>query len=163
MSVESDWLEGSSTPAKPRGKGGRKRTNGAGDRSRKLECPDCGFIARCSAGALNAAGFPSCGCGARLELANLRDRAQLDWETLSAEIAQLAPAEQNRIYRELGYLDLVVALDSAGRIAAPRRSGDAQKRCQWQGGYCSRYVTGATCPEHTPGGRDAHYADRRGV
>lgn len=157
---ENDWLGGTAAPVEiPRARGGRKRTNGAGDRSRKLECPDCGFIARCSAGALNRAGFPLCGCGARLELANLRDRVQLDYDALAAEIAQLPAREQNRIWRELGYLDLIVALDPDGNIAAGPRSGLVTKRCQWQGGYCSRFVKGATCPEHTPGG-DRRYSER---
>lgn len=158
---ETDWLgEAPSAPSQAgHTKGGRKRTNGAGDRSRKLECPECGFIARCSAGALAHAGYPTCGCGARLETPNLRDRALLDWDALADELARLPIREQNRIYRDLGYDDLVVALDSTGKIAAPRRSGEKAKRCQWDGGYCMKYVTGRLCPEHTPGG-DREYSER---
>lgn len=44
--------------------------------------------------------------------------------------------------RRLGYGDLVPV--------RPKRDarGEGRKRCQWQGGYCMKYVTGSYCPEH---------------
>lgn len=147
---ESDWL-GDVEETAPRRRGGRLRVNGAGDRSRKLECPECGFICRTSAGALERAGFPSCGCGTVLEAPNLRDRMRLEPETVEEEIGRFSLREQNRIWRELGYLDLVVPLDADGRLKnLERRSGAAPRTCQWDGGYCNVYVSGQYCAEHDP-------------
>lgn len=159
MAVETDWL-GEPQASKPdRSRGGRKRTNGAGDRSRLIECPECGFKARTSATALREAGFPTCGCGTRLELANMRDRAAVEPDALLDDLAKLAPRDQNAAYRELGWHDLTVPLDSKGRIAAGPRSGVSMKRCAWEGGYCTKFATGRYCPEHG-NGSDRTYRER---
>lgn len=79
--------------------GGRPVSSGAGSRSRKLACGSCGFIARTTLGALERSGYPTCGCGERLELADFADRVKVgDADALAAADAQ-AGAELERIDR----------------------------------------------------------------
>lgn len=74
-------------------------------RQRKSSCPACGFIAYASASAYRRAGMPVCGCGVRLQLANLRDIAELEPERLD----ELGERSYHAAMRELGMVDEIHA------------------------------------------------------
>jgi hypothetical protein len=59
-------------------------------RQRKLQCERCGFLCYVSRGALQRCGVPRCACGETLRLANLRDRAAVEWDQLAAELESMA-------------------------------------------------------------------------
>lgn len=98
-------------------------------RQRKLSCEACGFIAYASAGAIMAAGIPSCGCGRPMEIANLRDLEVIDPEGFERLVGSLGLKAGNAAMRELGYTDAIV------RRSPPRRS--RQPQCKSDG--CSRF------------------------
>jgi hypothetical protein len=126
--------------AAPQNVGGRPAKGHVG-RQRKVHCERCGFIAYASRGALQRSGFPVCGCGEPMTLANLRDRAAVEWDELEAELLSYGRGAYDAAMRELGYTAMI-----AGK--APRRSGAAQHRCEWEGGYCAKFTSGRYCPEH---------------
>jgi hypothetical protein len=125
---------------------------------RKIHCEACGVILYGSAAALTRSGLPVCGCGERMTVPNLRDRAAVEWDALEIELRSYGPLAFNDAMRELGHLAMVEPLKDTSR-----KGGAEQKRCGWEGGYCSVYVASRYCTEHTPGGLDAHYSDRRGA
>jgi hypothetical protein len=137
--LESDWLGDVAaapvTRGRPAARPGHPKT-----RSRKLECHGCGFIARASRGALVRAGMPSCGCGERMALADLRDRAAVDWDALAAELESYGRGAYDAAMRELGYTDMIAPRDTGGRGGGP------PKRCAvWQ---CHRFTAAEYCAEH---------------
>ena len=147
MSVaESAWL--GEVVAPPVSRGGRPAKGHVG-RQRKVHCEACGFIAYASRGALQRSGLPVCGCGQPMLLANLRDRAAVEWDALEAELLSYGRDAYDAAMRELGYRDMIEPR------RAPRKSGAAQHRCGWEGGYCSKFVSGVYCPEHEQGARAA--------
>jgi hypothetical protein len=119
--------------------GGRPAKDYAGRGNRKMECPACGFIARCSAGAIErAGGLPSCACGECMILPNLRDRAAVEWDALETELVSYGRDAYDAAMRELGYAGMVEPR------TAPRRSGAAQQRCQGPG--CHKFRSARYCP-----------------
>jgi hypothetical protein len=76
-------------------------------------------------------------------LANLRDRAIVEWDELERELADYGRDAYNAAMRELGYTDMVEPKRGSRGL-----SGAGQKRCQWEGGYCTRFASGRYCPEH---------------
>lgn len=142
MTVEADWLAGASAPAV--NVGGRPAKGHKG-RQRKLCCPDCGFIAYATAGAVErAGGLPTCACGARMIVPNLRDRAVIEWDALEADLSRLGRDEWNAAMREIGAKDLVMPK------YGDRRSGLGSKRCAWAEGHCVKFTATIYCPEHDP-------------
>ena len=137
---EADWLDGAAlVPA--RNVGGRPAKDYRARGNRKLECPQCGFIARCSAAAIErAGGLPTCGCGRGMIVPNLRDRAAIEWDALAAELESYGRNAYDAAMRELGHVDMI----------APRRSterhGGAQRRCEVNG--CHKFSAGRYCAEH---------------
>jgi hypothetical protein len=145
----TDWLAGASAPAA--NPGGRPAKGHKG-RQRKLCCPDCGFIAYATAGAVErAGGLPLCACGGAMIVPNLRDRAVIEWDTLEAELSRLGVDRWNAAMREIGATALVAPKH------ADRRSGAAAKRCAWPEGHCVKFTSAVYCPEHDP----AEQASRR--
>jgi hypothetical protein len=140
MSIESDWL--GDTASHGRNPGGRPAKDQRG-RQRKLHCERCGFIAYASASALERCGFPSCACGEPMVLANLRDRAIVEWDQLERELSKLGERAYNAAMRELGFTDMIV------KRSGDRKSGGDQRRCEF--GSCTRWARGRYCAEH-----DAH-------
>lgn len=126
-------------------------------RLRKIHCEACGFIARTTRGALIRSGLPSCGCGERMTLADLRDRAAVEWDALETELRGYGQAAYIAAMRELGERPEIETGGDYGR------GGAAQHRCEWAGGYCVRFTSTPYCNEHTPGGLDSHYSERRGA
>lgn len=98
-------------------------------RQRKLACPACGFIAYASAGAVQSAGIPTCGCGSPMAVANLRDLEVIDPDGFEQLVGSLSLKGGNAAMRELGYLDSIV------RRSPPRRTN--QPQCKRDG--CSRF------------------------
>jgi hypothetical protein len=137
MSLETDWLGDAASPS--RNPGGRPAKGHRG-RQRKLRCERCGFIAYSSASALERAGRPTCGCGEPMVLANLRDRAIVEWDQLERELSKLGERAFNAAMRELGYRDMI------GRRSGDRKSGGDQRRCGY--GSCTRWARGRYCAEH---------------
>jgi hypothetical protein len=153
--TESDWLGDAAASSKPHA-GGRPAKGHTG-RQRKIHCERCGFIAYASRGALERSGYPRCACGDAMVLANLRDRAAVEWDALEHELVSYGRDAYNAAMRELGFTDMI-------QPAARARSlgGGAQKRCQWEGGYCTRFASGRYCAEHNPhktARRTARYID----
>jgi NAD-dependent SIR2 family protein deacetylase len=147
-SFERDWL--GELPPAPRNVGGRPAKHHRG-RMRKLACGDCGAILySTSISSLQRSGLPSCGCGGTFAVANLRDRALIEWETLARELESQGPRAWNAAMRELGADDLVIPIGTDGLVKRPRGSGLAPSRCQWEGGNCVKFTTGRYCPEHDP-------------
>jgi hypothetical protein len=130
-------------------------------RSRKTLCPECGFIAYVTAGGVErAGGLPSCACGARMTVPNLRDRAAIEWDTLETELLAMGRHAYIEAMGELGF----ESADVVGPATVKRKGGGlARIRCQWPS--CGKFTNGRRyCPEHDPfAQRDGHYADRRGV
>lgn len=124
--------------AAERKRGGRPAKGHVGYQ-RKIHCQACGFIAYATRGALQRSGFPRCGCGQPLTLANLRDRAAVEWDALKAELLAIGRDAYERACRELGYTDLI------GKKGGPSRSG-RQSRCEF--GTCTRWTSGVYCDEH---------------
>jgi len=104
MISETDWLGDVTAYTKPLG--GRPAKGHTG-RQRKLYCERCGFIAYASRGALERCGFPSCACGEPMALANLRDRALVEWEQLERELMAYGRDAYNAAMRELGHTGMV--------------------------------------------------------
>lgn len=141
--LEADWL---GTDAEPqRNRGGRPAKDYRARGNRKLECPSCGFVCRCSAAAVaRAGGLPSCACGERMVVPELRDRAVIEWDALAAELQEAGPATWNRAMRELGHVDAIVTTHPE------RRGGAERRRCTWDAGYCTRWPLSGSdrCREH---------------
>lgn len=151
MSATVDaWLGEVPTQRRPGGRPAKGHTG----RQRKVHCERCGFIAYASRGALQRSGFPCCGCGEAMTLANLRDRAAVEWDALEAELLSYGRGAYDAAMRELGYVDMIAP-------SAPRRSGAVQHRCEWEGGYCAKFTIGRYCPEHEPANRPAMGATHR--
>jgi hypothetical protein len=147
----TDWLAGASAPAA--NPGGRPAKGHKG-RQRKLCCPDCGFIAYATAGAVErAGGLPSCACGGAMIVPNLRDRAAIEWDALEAELVSYGRDAYDAAMRELGYGGMVEPR------TAPRRSGAAQQRCQGPG--CHKFTAGRYCPSCEQGRPEMAPAHRR--
>lgn len=136
--------------AAPARKCGRKPKGYTG-RLRKIECPapGCGFIAQVSRGALVRCGFPTCGCGERMQLAHMRDRAVVEYDALAEELESFGLVDKDRpelgtvfdrAMRELGYTDLVAP------SKRDRKSGGDQHRCAYAG--CHRWTAAEFCREH---------------
>jgi hypothetical protein len=95
--------------------------------------------------------------GEPMALANLRDRAAVEWDALERELASYGRDAYNAAMRELGFTDMI----EPKRVSA-RLGGGAQKRCQWEGGYCTKFASGRYCAEHDPhetARRTARYID----
>ncbi len=73
-------------------------------------------------------------------LASAADRAAVEWDALEAELLSYGRDAYDAAMRELGYRDMIEPR------RAPRKSGAAQHRCGWEGGYCSEFVTAFTAP-----------------
>lgn len=137
---DSAWLGGASaSPVAPRNPGGRPAKGHVG-RQRKVHCERCGFIAYASRGALQRSGLPVCGCGEPMTLANLRDRAAVEWDALEAELLSYGRDAYDTAMRQLGYSGMVEPR------TRPAGSGLAQHRCEASG--CHKFATGRYCPEH---------------
>jgi hypothetical protein len=137
MSIESDWL--GDLAKHSRNPGGRPAKGHKG-RQRKIHCERCGFIAYASASALERFGFPSCACGDPLVLANLRDRAIVEWDTLERDLMAQGRGVFDAAMRELGFTDMI---ESGGKYG---HSGAVQHRCEVSG--CNRFAGGRWCHEH---------------
>jgi hypothetical protein len=142
--TETAWLGG--VAVAPRKSGGRPAKGHVG-RQRKVHCERCGFIAYASRGALQRSGLPRCGCGEPMALANLRDRAAVEWDALAAELLSYGRDAYDAAMRELGCTGMIAPRK------APAGSGLVQHRCEWEGGYCSKFTSGRYCPEHEQGAR----------
>ena len=137
MSADIDpWL-GTAVPS--RNPGGRPVKNRSG-KLRKVHCELCGVILYASASALQRSGLPTCGCGEPMVLANLRDRAIVEWDQLERELSQLGERAFNQAMRELGYTDMIL------KRHGDRKSGGDQRRCEF--GSCTRWARGRYCAEH---------------
>jgi hypothetical protein len=133
--TQTDWLAGASASVRP---GGRPAKDHRG-RQRKMHCASCGFIAYASRGAIERCGMPVCGCGEPMVLANLRDRAQLEWDALERELSALGRDAYNDAMREIGARDLVIA-----PLARVSKGGLVQKRCEAHG--CHKFAAARFCP-----------------
>lgn len=133
------WLGDIPTESTPSAPVGRPAKSYSG-RMRKVHCVGCGCIVYASRGALQRSGLPACGCGERMQLANLRDRAAVEWDALAAELESYGRDAYDAAMRELGHVDMI----------APRRStehhGGAQRRCEVNG--CHKFAAGRYCAEH---------------
>jgi hypothetical protein len=72
-------------------------------------------------------------------LANLRDRAVVEWDALERDLMARGGDAFDSAMRELGFTDMI----------APRRkgvSGAVQHRCEVDG--CMRFASGRFCHEH---------------
>lgn len=101
-------------------------------RQRKLECPDCGFIAYASGTAITSAGVPTCACGEPMVVANVRDLLALGMVDVS-EI-------DTPTLRKLGYADVT-------RAKAPP-SHKPWARCTFEGCNRRRARSESFCSEH---------------
>jgi hypothetical protein len=136
--IEADWLGDVPQPAAPVG---RPRSTQTG-RMRKVHCIGCGCIVYASRGALQRSGLPVCGCGERMALANLRDRAAIEWDALDAELRSYGVKAYDAAMRELG------ETPQREHGGAYGHGGGAQHRCEWEGGHCAKYSSARYCPEH---------------
>jgi hypothetical protein len=155
--TESDWLGGATAPPAPKPHAGGRPAKGYVGKQRKIHCERCGFIAYVTRAALARCGFPTCACGEPMVLANLRDRAIVEWDALERELASYGRDAYNAAMRELGF----TAMIEPKRVSA-RLGGGAQKRCRWEGGYCAKFASGRYCAEHDPhetARRTARYID----
>ena len=151
MSVcEQDWLGDAARPVV--NVGGRPAKGHTG-RQRKVLCEACGFIAYASRGALQRSGFPVCGCGRPMALANLRDRAAVEWDALEAELASYGRDAYTAAMRELGYTDMIERGSRYGKGGGP------QKRCEETG--CNVFASGRYCNEHAGHRPERASASRR--
>jgi hypothetical protein len=132
------WL-GDATASPAVSRGGRPAKGHVG-RQRKVHCERCGFIAYASRGALQRSGLPRCGCGESMTLANLRDRAAVEWDALEAELVSYGRDAYTAAMRELGYAGMVEPR------TRPAGSGLVQRRCEASG--CHRFSVGRYCREH---------------
>jgi hypothetical protein len=73
-------------------------------------------------------------------LANLRDRAIVEWGELERELSNVGERAFNQTMRELGYTDMIL------KRHGDRKSGGDQRRCEF--GSCTRWARGRYCPEH---------------
>jgi hypothetical protein len=104
--------------SKPRKPG--RPAKGHKGRQRKLLCSSCGFIAYASAGAVTSAGLPTCGCGAPMTVANLRDIEAIDPEGFERMVGSLSLKAGNAAMHELGYTDSIIRRSPGRRIAQPQ-------------------------------------------
>lgn len=152
------WID--ETP-EPRNVGGRPAVDKRRSRgNRRMVCSSCGFSCRSSAAAIKRAGaLPVCGCGTRLELPDLLDRAAVEPETVEEEInaaaeraaADAPPARRDATYRRTyNAAAAEIGWPSWGSPAARWGSSGETARCQWAGGHCVKFVSGLYCPEHDP-------------
>lgn len=152
----NDPLVGDLATATPmRAAGGRKPKNYAG-RQRKVSCSECGFIAYASFGALERCGFPRCACGESMQLANFRDRAELDYDGAMLELEGMSGAELARVRSELRRAGMDGLLDCTRHSTRrERKSGAAPMRCAEPSTYCTRWAAAgsAFCHEHNPARR----------
>jgi|SRR5215472_18462804 len=115
---------------------GGRPAKGHNGRQRKLACGSCAFACYTSARAVREHGAPE-HCGSPMSWANARDILAL---ASAEDLAAMAPADYRALCAEAG--------EPTGE---PRpsvsRSGE-RRRCQWAGGYCTRYVSGEYCHEH---------------
>lgn len=109
-------------------------------RQRKLACPACGFIAYASAGAVIAAGIPTCGCGQPMTVANLRDLEKIDPDGFEQLLGSLSVKARNAAMRELGYTDAIERRSPGRRTRQPQC---AHTDCSRFRAYGVRY-----CAEH---------------
>lgn len=137
--IADPWL---GEVAEPRNVGGRPAKGYVG-RQRKIHCEPCGFIAYASRGALQRSGLPVCGCGEPMTLANLRDRAAVEYDALEAELLSYGRDAYDAAMRELGYTGMIA------KRSGDSKGGAEQHRCEWEGGYCSVFASGRYCSEHT--------------
>lgn len=130
----TDWLAGAgaSVPAR----GGRPAKGHTG-RQRKVHCVACGVILYGSRTALQRSGLPVCGCGEKMTLANLRDRALVEWDTLETELVLYGREAYDAAMRELGY--------PVERVARVQRSGLVQHRCEASG--CHKFSAAHYCDD----------------
>lgn len=162
MTIDAtDWLGGASAPPPP-APGGRPAKDHRG-RQRKLLCGSCGFICYATAGAIErAGGLPSCACGSQLEVPNLRDRLAIEPDAVERELFDAGAAEAfargasaveaenagrvrwNEAMREIGASALILPPPAKRDASAP------PQRCQWDQGYCMKFVSSRYCPEHDP-------------
>lgn len=114
-----------------------------------IQCPACGCKLRGSAHALRG-GMPTCACGEPFEIPEPATLVKVDPERFEELANGLEPRARNDLMRRLGFTDEIVKLDAAGRIKFDgTRSGAKQRRCEWEGGHCMRYIgTGRYCSEH---------------
>jgi hypothetical protein len=75
--------------------------------------------------------------------ANERDRLVIEPHELLDEIG---PKRFRALCFEHGWRDLVTHLAPTERELSGDRGGPS--RCQWEGGYCSRFTSGRFCSEH---------------
>lgn len=152
--IETDWLGDATAPPAPN-PGGRPAKGHVG-RQRKVHCERCGFIAYASRRALQRSGLPVCGCGEPMALANLRDRYAIEPDAVESELHGYGRAAYVAGMREIGETP---ERESGGRYG---HGGAGQHRCEWEGGYCTKYSGGRYCPEHSNAGRAAATA-RKGA
>ncbi len=143
------WLE----DVPPVKSAGGRPAKGHVGRQRKMHCERCGFIAYASRGALQRSGLPRCGCGEPMQLANLRDRAAVEWDALEAELVSYGRDAYDAAMLELGYTDMIAPR------TAPRKSGAVQHRCAAEG--CHKFTAGRYCPEHVEHRPEMGAAHRR--
>ncbi len=134
LTADIDWLAGASAPLKA--VGGRPAKDHSG-RQRKIHCETCGFIAYASRGAIERCGTPVC-CGEPLKLANLRDRADIEWDVLERELSSLGRDAYNTAMAEIGAVGMIE------RKRTPRKGGLGQKRCETHG--CHKFTSSRLCP-----------------
>lgn len=145
--MSTDWL--AETPNIAVGGRPAKRHTG---RMRKVECSPCGVILYGSARALSIAGLPICGCGERMTLPNLRDRAAVEPAELEAELASYGRHAYNAAAREIGWPVWV-------EVHTHDRRGGAPRRCEVNG--CHLFASGRYCPEHQQNRPQTGAASRR--
>jgi hypothetical protein len=136
--LATDWLGGA--PALPTPNPGGRPAKGHVGYQRKIHCEACGFIAYVTRAALLRSGFPTCGCGEPLALANLRDRAAVEWDALNAELRSYGRDAYDAAMRELGFAGMVEPRKR------PAGSGLVQHRCEASG--CHKFSGERYCPEH---------------
>jgi len=86
-------------------------------------------------------------------LANLRDRAAVEWDELESELVSYGRAAYMAAMRELGYTDMIERGSRHGKGGGP------QKRCEEHG--CHVFATGRYCPTHTDHRPEHASASRR--
>lgn len=112
----------------------RSRAKRHTSRQRKIQCDACGFIAYASAGALMTAGLPSCGCGARMAVAHVRDLAIIEPDAFEA-LADSMPTRgaRNALMLEAGYAGAIIHYKDSdpatrAKASATRRRNTATRK-----------------------------------
>jgi hypothetical protein len=135
---ESDWL-GDVVDKRSGPQPGGRPAKGHNGKQRKLHCERCGFICYATRRAVERFGYPSCACGERMVLANLRDRALIEWDTLEAELLAQGRDTFEAAMRELGFTGMVA-------LGGERKTGGDQHRCAFA--TCTRWTAAEYCEEH---------------